>query len=58
MTFVPHILNLFSKNTIRAHVVYGPPLVGITDRKELALQLHTWISTTLAQEHTRLGHKV
>ncbi len=40
MTFAPHFLNLLAKRSVRARVYFGPPLVGITDRKELARRLH------------------
>jgi 1-acyl-sn-glycerol-3-phosphate acyltransferase len=36
----PHLLNLFSKKAIRAHVAYGPPEPPGDDRKELARRLH------------------
>ncbi len=41
--FAPHLLNLFSKKTIRARVAYGPPEPPGDDRKELARRLHACV---------------
>ena len=40
MTFFPHILNLFSRESFEAFVNFGEPLAGKLDRKEMALALH------------------
>lgn len=39
MVFVPHFLNLLSKRKIQARVVFGEPLAGNLDRKQLAVEL-------------------
>jgi len=36
MTLVPHLINLASLPRVRAHVSWGGPLYGATDRKKLA----------------------
>jgi lyso-ornithine lipid O-acyltransferase len=40
MTFVSHFLRLVQLEQVRATVVYGTPLTGEQDRKELARRLH------------------
>jgi 1-acyl-sn-glycerol-3-phosphate acyltransferase len=35
MTMFPHLLNLFTKGGLQATVVYGEPITGVTNRKEL-----------------------
>lgn len=40
MTFVPHLLNLLGKKTIRARIVFGAPIEAHRDRKELSAVLH------------------
>jgi lyso-ornithine lipid O-acyltransferase len=40
MTFAPHLLNLLSKQRVRARVVFGLPERAGTDRKQLARRLH------------------
>jgi 1-acyl-sn-glycerol-3-phosphate acyltransferase len=40
MTFGSHFLRLVQLEQVRATVVYGRPLQGVTDRKELARVLH------------------
>lgn len=39
MVFLPHFVNLLSKKEIQARVVFGKPLPGGTDRKQLAVEL-------------------
>ena len=39
MTFAPHLLNLFSKASIRATIAFGAALPAGADRKRLALEL-------------------
>ncbi len=39
-TFYPHSLNMMSKRSFEAFVGFGEPVTGITDRTELARELH------------------
>ena len=39
MTFLPHLLNLLTKQNIQAVVKYGTPIPAGPDRKALARQL-------------------
>jgi 1-acyl-sn-glycerol-3-phosphate acyltransferase len=41
MTLVPHLINLLSKRAIRGAVSFAQIRPGSTNRKELALQMHT-----------------
>jgi 1-acyl-sn-glycerol-3-phosphate acyltransferase len=41
MTLLPHLINLLGKGAIRASVNFAKPPVVPTNRKELALQLHS-----------------
>jgi len=41
MTFVPHLLNLFSKKRVGASVSFSGVIKGNTNRKELGIQLHS-----------------
>jgi len=43
-SFVPHLLNLLSKRSVRATVRFAPVQEHSTDRKELAQQLHAAVS--------------
>jgi lyso-ornithine lipid O-acyltransferase len=43
-TLVPHLLNLFSKRSVRAHVAFSEVANACHDRKELARQLHDEVS--------------
>ena len=40
MKVIPHFLNLLSKKSVRACIVFGEPITGIRDRKELGRLLH------------------
>jgi 1-acyl-sn-glycerol-3-phosphate acyltransferase len=42
--FLPHLLNLLSKHSVRATVRFAPVASHSTDRKELAQQLHAAVS--------------
>jgi 1-acyl-sn-glycerol-3-phosphate acyltransferase len=44
MTFLPHILNVFSKRGFEAFIQFDTPLPGKLDRKEMAQQLQARIS--------------
>ena len=48
MTFLPHFLNLLSKRTIQARIIFQPSAPAGLDRRELALHLHTEV-TRLAE---------
>ena len=41
MTFVPHLIKLLSKRSIRAFVRFSPAHVAAADRKQLARELHS-----------------
>jgi 1-acyl-sn-glycerol-3-phosphate acyltransferase len=41
MIFVPHLIKLLSKRSIRAFVRFSPAQVAATDRKQLARELHS-----------------
>ena len=43
MTFFTHFLNLLTKKNIQAHVRFGAPVKGITERKRLAHELHAQV---------------
>jgi 1-acyl-sn-glycerol-3-phosphate acyltransferase len=40
MTLLPHLLNLFTKRSLRAVLVFGEPLAAGKDRKELCRRTH------------------
>jgi lyso-ornithine lipid O-acyltransferase len=40
MTLIPHVLNLLGKKSIRAHIMFGTPVVAAGHRKELSTLLH------------------
>jgi 1-acyl-sn-glycerol-3-phosphate acyltransferase len=40
MTFLPHVINLIGKKSIRARIIFGEPIVATGARKELSPQLH------------------
>jgi 1-acyl-sn-glycerol-3-phosphate acyltransferase len=40
MALIPHVLNLLGKKSIRAHIVFGPPVMAVGDRKVLSKLLH------------------
>jgi len=50
MTFGSHFMRLVQLEQVRATVVYGTPLTGVTDRKELARMLHRQVCG-LREEH-------
>ncbi len=45
MTFVPHLFHLLGRRDVEARVVFGPPLEGQADRKQLAHELHGAVSS-------------
>jgi len=57
MTFVPHFLNLARKREVRAHVRFGAPVKGNSDRKELARALHSAVSILSKPEMDAEGHR-
>lgn len=50
MTFFPHLLNLFSKKSIQAKVIFNPGTPPGLDRKQLARQLHDQVESIARQE--------
>jgi 1-acyl-sn-glycerol-3-phosphate acyltransferase len=48
MTLVPHLLNLMSKESLRAKIQFAPSPVRTADRKELARCLHAEVAAMLA----------
>lgn len=40
MTLMPHVLNLLTKKSILAMVLFGEPMAAVGDRKELSQSLH------------------
>ena len=48
MTLVPHLLNLMSKESVRARIQFAHSPARTDDRKELARQLHAEVSAMLA----------
>jgi lyso-ornithine lipid O-acyltransferase len=40
MPLLPHVLNLMSKPTIRARILFGQPIAAVGDRKPLGVVLH------------------
>ena len=40
MPLVPHVLNLLSKKSVRARIVFGEPINATGDRKALGRVLH------------------
>jgi 1-acyl-sn-glycerol-3-phosphate acyltransferase len=40
MTVLPHMWNLLGKKSIRARIVFGPPMQAGGDRKQLSATLH------------------
>jgi 1-acyl-sn-glycerol-3-phosphate acyltransferase len=40
MTLVPHLINLLAKREVSAHLAFQPVTTRVSDRKELARQLH------------------
>lgn len=58
MTFMPHLLRLFSLPYIRARVTFGEPVAPGDDRKALAAELHRRVSAAfepLRQDPPQLG---
>lgn len=51
MTFLPHFLNLLSKPSVQAKVVYAPPIPRGLDRKAMAKLLHDQVQD-LANHHS------
>lgn len=49
MTLVPHLINLMSKESIRAIIRFHPSKAARGDRKELARQLHAEVAGMLAE---------
>jgi lyso-ornithine lipid O-acyltransferase len=45
MTFFPHLVNLMTKKHVRARVSFAPIAQHAADRKELARQLHTEVTS-------------
>lgn len=45
MTFLPHLLNLLGKKTIRARIVFGRPIEARGDRKKLSAVLHEQVAS-------------
>jgi 1-acyl-sn-glycerol-3-phosphate acyltransferase len=43
MTFLPHVINLIGKKSIRARIVFGEPVEATGDRKELSRLLHVTV---------------
>jgi 1-acyl-sn-glycerol-3-phosphate acyltransferase len=54
MTFLPHVINLIGKKSIRARIVFGEPVVATGDRKELSRLLHV---TVVRLHDELLGNK-
>jgi len=54
---VPHFLNLARKREVRAHVRFGAPVKGNSDRKELARALHSAVSILSKPEMDAEGHR-
>ena len=50
MTFATHFLNLLSKESIQAKVVYDQPIPAGMDRKQMCKELHARVSA-LAEKH-------
>ena len=50
MTFFPHFVNLLSKAKVDAYVAFDTAITGISDRKQLANELHERVSR-LKEEH-------
>jgi len=48
MTLVPHLLNLMSKESLRARIQFAPSPTRTDDRKELARRLHAEVAAMLA----------
>jgi 1-acyl-sn-glycerol-3-phosphate acyltransferase len=49
-TLVPHVWNLLSKKSLRAHIFFGEPIAAGQDRKELSRILHEQVVVRLGQE--------
>lgn len=54
MTFLPHVFNLLSKKSIRAHIVFGEPVAPEENRKELSRILHQQV-VELHEERRPVG---
>jgi 1-acyl-sn-glycerol-3-phosphate acyltransferase len=54
MTFGTHFLNLLTKRRVEAHVSFGKPLIGVPDRKKLAVALYSQVSA-LKEGHVSAG---
>jgi 1-acyl-sn-glycerol-3-phosphate acyltransferase len=52
MTLVPHLLNLMSKESLRARICFKPSEAARTDRKALARQLHAEVAGMLVESRT------
>jgi len=55
MTFGSHFLRLVQLKQVRATVVYGGPLTGVADRKELARLLHRQVCGLREQYRSQQG---
>jgi len=55
MTLVPHLLNLMSKESLKARIRFQPSSSERTNRKELARQLHVEVAGMLAETRNGAG---
>ena len=54
MTFFPHFLHLITLDKIKATIVYGTPVTGEPDRKQIARQLHRQVCAMAGQHRPSL----